>query len=196
MWQTSNDVSSSIGLRAECVSTVTVPVQDRHGKWSYNHFLASGHDGETVSGHNKLDSAVVSFRSIEMSNMDPTERTGKVGNKTMRILHGVWSYALQEMNAEPKERQVLLEYIGTLNDQLSVDLLMDFVRNEENPEFVARALELLNETKHPRLIILFTELMSVDRASTCLQVLQYLRMEHVYGPKSLYPLGWQINRDF
>ena len=92
------------------------------------------------------------------------------------------------MNAEPKERQILLEYIGTLNDQLSVDLLMDFVRNEENPEFVARALELLNETKHPRLIILFTELMSVDRASTCLQVLQYLRMEHVYGPKSLYPL--------
>ena len=88
MWQTSNDLSSSIGLRAECVSTVTVPVQDRHGKWSYDHFLASGHDGETVSGHNKLDSAVVSFRSIEMSNMDPTERTGKVGNRTMRILHG------------------------------------------------------------------------------------------------------------
>ena len=189
MWQTSNDVSSSIELRAECVGTVSVPVQDRHGKWSYNHFLVSGHDGEKVSGHNKLDSAVVCFRPIEVSNMDPTDRTGKVGSSIKRSYYGVWSYALQEMNAEPKDRQTLLEYIGTLNDQLSVDLLVNFVQNEENPEFVARALELLNETKHPRLIILFTELMSVDRASTCLQVLEYLRMDHVYGSKSLYPLS-------
>ena len=188
MWQTANDLSSSISLQATCVASTMIPVQDRHGKWSYRHFLVCGHDGEKVSGHKKLDSAVVSFLEIEMSNMDPTERTGKVGTSTQRAYHGVWSYASQQMKASPTEREALLEYLGTMNDQVAVDVLVQFVCNEENPVFVARALELLNRSNHPRLIILFTELMEVKRSSTCLQVLDYLRMDHLYGVKSLYPL--------
>ena len=188
MWQTANDTSSSIELRAKWAATAVVPVQNKHGEWSNTHLLVSGHDGKKVSGHSKTDSAVVSFREIEMSNMDPTERTGKVGLSVVRSFYGVWSYALQEVRESPKNREALLEYVGTLNDQLAVDVLMYFVRNEENPVFVGRALEFLNATKHPRLIILFTELMSVDRAATCLQVLEYLRMDHLYGPTSLYPL--------
>ena len=188
MWQTANDTSSSIELRAECIATAIVPVQNKHGEWANTHLLVSGHDGKKVSGHKKIDSAVVSFRGIEMSNMDPTDRTGKLDPSAERSFHGVWSYALQEMRNSPKDRETLIEYIGTLNDQLAVDLLMHFVRNEENPIFVGRALDLLNATKHPRLIILFTELMSVDRSATCLQVLGYLRMDHLYGTTSLYPL--------
>ena len=69
-----------------------------------------------------------------------------------------------------------------------MEILIRSVRNESNPTFVSRALELLNATQHPRLVVIFTDLMSVPREQTCLDVLEYLQMPHLYGDESLYPL--------
>ena len=44
------------------------------------------------------------------------------------------------MKGKPEDREALLEYLADFGDPLSIEILIDFVRNESNPTFVSRAL--------------------------------------------------------
>ena len=90
------------------------------------------------------------------------------------------------MRGKPEVRQAFLEEVATWRDNLSVDILVDFINHEENPQFVLRALEILRATKHPKLQGIFEEILGHDITVVGLKCLDYLRELH--GEDNLYPL--------
>lgn len=190
MWNTEENKSSKIGLEATCASVGLLVSEDAHGKNYFSDVLIAGHK------NSPSDSANLSIRIIHSStrnqyksNISEDLQSGRVTqNNPFVTIDGVHAYCNKMMGESPQQRKALVEFLRTLGDKLSVNILMEFVKVEDNPALIDQGLSVLYASNHPRLPVLLTQLMNVKREATCLRVLEYLRKDNIYGRESLYPL--------